>query len=182
MSASTRSGALALALAAVAVATVVPGASAKAHKPFSGKLCPVVTAAELAAAHVGAPCVAKPTRVVGEGPVQERISSATWGVGASAPSWLSVLVQKPAADPELLKEIQAAFRKSVVANGPRVKVGDIGSVSTRTYAGARHQGKLLFIVDGYDIVVDLNDDSPTASRATIKAALVSIGTSIAAKL
>jgi hypothetical protein len=167
---------------AFGLATAVPGAAAKAHRPFSGKLCPVITATQLAAAHVSAACVRKPTRTVGNGPIQERISAATWGVGATAPSWLSVLVQKPSAEPALLKQIQAAFRKSVVANGPRVKVGSIGSVSTSTYDGSRHKGKLLFIAGGYDVVVDLNDDNPAASRATVRAALVAIGTAVAAKL
>jgi hypothetical protein len=173
-----------LALAAVVAASAVPGAagvSAKAHRSLPTRLCPLITKAQRSAAHITVLCVGSPPKTFGDGPIQTRVVAAAFGNDANGASWLSVKVQKILGDPLLVSQAQAAFRKSVLTGGERVKIGDVASVATHTYGGARHKGRLLMVADGYDVVIELNDDNPVASKATIKAVLVSIGKSVAAK-
>jgi hypothetical protein len=169
------------------------GKSGAAGKSFSGELCHLISAGELSAAAIDAPCVqANTSQTPGR-----TVYSAQWGASLAAHRFLSVSVTKyggPAAS-----FLLGAMARNLPPEGRPFKVNGTGSVLAQTLGRLESphtanpkpsevrlvrykRGEAKFIVGNYSGTVVLTDDNPSASAKALEQALIPIADTVAAQL
>src|SRR5450631_3818187 len=121
-------GAVAVIVVAAALATTVSAATASRRTVvrrtgFSGNLCSLVSAAQLSAVHVSAPCVkgrtSKKVTSTPLGPVKATHYYASWGTpgGLGGTHWLTLSALKAQASGPALALARGSYRGTVLENG-----------------------------------------------------------------
>lgn len=122
-------------LAACATADARPVGGAK-KRVFAGHLCSIVTAAELTAAHISAPCNGdkRRTRTIATplGSVTTETFSATWGHPAAIPHELSVAVGRVRGSAAAIAYGRTRLRREIIGKGVPVGLGSVSSLESST--------------------------------------------------
>jgi len=204
-------GAVAAIVVAAALATTVSAATASKRTGFSGNLCSLVSAAQLSAVHVSAPCVkgrtSKKVTSTPLGPVKATHYYASWGTpgGLGGTHWLTLSALKAQASGPALALARGSYRGTVLENGQVFSTNPLASDFLDTISCENPPtedctlGKILELVGNYSVQISLHDTAPFVNpdnpampavdeandgmqEDTIAAHFVGIGRSVGAKL
>jgi len=162
-------------LSAAVTAAAGPTSRAAGASAFKGHLCRIVTAGELAAAHVSAPCSGdkRSTRTTRTplGPVKMETFTASWSQGNTEPSHeVSVSVVRVSGSPAAIAYGRRKLRLEILGRGAPVGVGSVASIEAKTSSCVNPPtddctfSSLSAIVKSYVVDVYLAD-APTGGQA-----------------
>ncbi len=170
------------------------GKSGANGKTFSGELCHLLSAGELSAAHIDAPCVQVKTSHTS----YKAIYSADWGANARGHAFHSLMVSLTKYTGATASRLLEGWRRNLLPEGRPFNInGGIGSVLGETFVTitgppakpggippfVKHKrGEARFVVGNYLGKIVLYDDNPSASDKDLEQTLIPIAKTVAAEL
>lgn len=170
------------------------GKSATNGESFSGDLCHLLSAGELSAAHIDAPCVQVKTSHT----PYKTIYSADWGANARGHAFHSLMVSLTKYTGATASALLESRRRNLQPEGRPFNInGGIGSVLAETFATItgppakpggippyvmHKRGEARFVVGNYLGAIVLYDDNPSASEKDLEQTVISIARTVAAQL
>ena len=146
---------------------------ASAGRPFTGDICGLLSASQLAPADITGGCAQSKSST-------KTVStySAHWGRGNDA-HWLMIMITKPAINADFFYD---AEKRGASRGRSPIKLGMWAYWKTERYNGDRRRGDIIFRVGPYVCLVSLNDDNGAPDEVGIANSLFSIAKKMVAKL